>query len=149
MRLSTPSPGKCDTSGRPRAPSELVCASTSTSAICKSGWTPKIYGSTGEGATNNIAEYNAALDALCAVYGRGYKGAVRLHGDSELVVFQYNRKYRCKAAALQELLAHLRTAVTYFKSVEVVWVPRERNAIADEQSRLAYEAAREAGGVQT
>jgi len=96
----------------------------------------------GEGATNNIAEYNAALDALRAVYGHGYKGAVRLHGDSEIVVFQYNRKQRCKAPALQELLAHLRKAVTHFESVEVVWVPRERNAIADEQSRLAYEVAR-------
>ena len=96
----------------------------------------------GEGAMNTIAEYNAALDALRAVYGHGYKGAVRLHGDSERVVFQYNRKYRCKAPTLQELLAHLRKAVTYFKSVEVVWEPRERNAIADEQSRLAYEAAR-------
>lgn len=96
----------------------------------------------GAGATNNIAEYRAAVDALRAVYGRGYRGAVILHGDSELVVNQYNRAYRCLDEELIPLLAKLREAVTYFASVEVVRIPRAQNAVADRQSRLAYKRAR-------
>jgi ribonuclease HI len=93
----------------------------------------------GDGATNNMAEYNAAIDALRAVYHTGYRGPVVLHGDSQLVVNQFNGKWKCHKLELQELLAHLHRATSFFDSVDVVWVPREENAIADELSRLAYE----------
>ena len=97
----------------------------------------------GPDATNNIAEYNAAIDALRAVYRSGYRGPVRLHGDSELVVRQFNGEYRCKDPHLKDLLAHLRRACSYFDSVEMVSIPREDNAMADEQSRRAYACARQ------
>jgi ribonuclease HI len=93
----------------------------------------------GAGATNNVAEYNAAIDALRAVFRTDYRGPVVLHGDSQLVVYQFNGKWKCHKPELQELLAHLHRAAGYFESVEVVWVPREQNSIADGLSRLAYE----------
>ena len=96
----------------------------------------------GEGATNNIAEYNAALDALRAVYRSGYRRPVRLHGDSELVVHQFNGKCKVNAPHLRELLDRRHHATTFFASVEVVPVPREQNAVADQESRLAYERER-------
>ncbi len=95
----------------------------------------------GAGATNNVAEYRAAIEALGAIHHAGYHGDVRLHGDSQLVVRQFNREWRCNKPELQELLTTLHSATIQFSSVTVVWVPRDQNAIADEQSRVAYRRA--------
>jgi len=95
----------------------------------------------GAGATNNVAEYRAAIEALGAIYHAGYQGDVRLHGDSQLVVRQFNQEWRCNKPELQELLTTLHSDTTQFSSVTLVWVPRDQNAIADEQSRVAYRRA--------
>lgn len=99
----------------------------------------------GEGLTNNVAEYNAALDALRALYRTGYRGAVELRGDSKLVVEQYAGRWACNAPALQGLLTHLRRAAEHFASVVLIWLPREQNAAADALSRRAYAIARRGG----
>src|SRR5437868_5188161 len=64
----------------------------------------------GAGMTNNVAEYNAALSALRALYATGYRGPVELRGDSKLVVEQFSGRWSCNAPALQGLLTHLRRA---------------------------------------
>jgi ribonuclease HI len=96
----------------------------------------------GAGATNNVAEYNAALDALRAIYRTGWRGPVVLRTDSRLVVKQYNGEYGCYKPELQELLAQLRRASGHFESVTLEWVPREANVQADALSRCAYCEAR-------
>lgn len=93
----------------------------------------------GPEATNNVAEYHAALDALRAVYAAGYRGPVRLYGDSKLVVEQVTGHWQCNAPHLIELRDQLKHAMTFFESVTVDWIPRESNEQADEQSRLAYQ----------
>ena len=95
----------------------------------------------GAGATNNVAEYRAAIEALEAIHDAGYHGEVRLHGDSQLVVRQFNQEWRCNKPELQELLTTLHSATTQFSSVTLVWVPRDQNVNADEQSRVAYRRA--------
>jgi ribonuclease HI len=100
----------------------------------------EFYGS-GDGYTNNVAEYRAAIDVLQAVYGSGWRGPVTLRGDSQLVIHQYNRSWKVNKSALQELLARLREAATVFESVTAQWVPREENERADALSRQAYEEA--------
>jgi ribonuclease HI len=95
----------------------------------------------GPGATNNVAEYSAALDALRAVYRTGHRGQVSLRGDSQLVINQVNGTWKCHKAELQVLRDRLRYAATFFEHLEVTWVPREQNARADELSRRAYQAA--------
>lgn len=88
--------------------------------------------------TNNVAEYQAALCALRAIYKAGWRGAVILRGDSQLVCRHYSGRYECRADLLVPLLAQLRKAATCFSSLTLEWVPREQNESADEQSRLAY-----------
>ena len=97
---------------------------------------------TGDGASNNRAEYEAALECLRVIYRTGYRGPVELRGDSQLVVRQFSGDYGCHAPHLQALLATLHKATLCFASVKLVWVPREQNEEADKQSRLAYEAER-------
>jgi len=96
----------------------------------------------GPEATNNIAEYEAALDALRAVYKAGWRGPLVLTGDSQLVVKQATGAWACNAPHLIELRDRLRHAMTFFARVEMRWVPRDSNTLADEQARLAYERAR-------
>jgi probable phosphoglycerate mutase len=100
----------------------------------------------GAGATNNVVEYNAALDALRAVYRTGWRGPVVLRTDSQLVVKQYNGAYGCYKPVLQELLAQLRRASEHFESLTLEWIPREQNARADALSRRAYQEARRRKG---
>jgi len=94
----------------------------------------------GREATNNLAEYLAALNVLNVIFEIGYRDRVLLHGDSELVVRQFNGIYKCKKPTLQTLLAQLRDNAARFEQVDVIWVPRELNAIADEESRKAYDS---------
>jgi ribonuclease HI len=93
----------------------------------------------GPGATNNTAEYRAALACLTAIAEAGSTGPVELRGDSRLLVEQYNGRWACNAPALAALLAHLRHAARSFASVTVTWIPREQNARADALSRQAYQ----------
>jgi ribonuclease HI len=92
----------------------------------------------GAGATNNIAEYRAATDALHAVSMTGWSGPVELRGDSQLVIRQFNGVYKVNRPHIAALLADLRDAADQFESVTAVWVPREENSIADAMSREAY-----------
>jgi ribonuclease HI len=95
----------------------------------------------GTGATNNVAEYNAALDALRVIYRTGWHGPVVLRTDSQLVVKQFNGDYGCYKPELQELLARLRRAATHFKRVTLEWVSREHNGAADALARRGLDSA--------
>lgn len=89
-------------------------------------------------ATNNRAEYEAALLVLRVIYRAGWRGDVLLRGDSQLMVKQYRGEYACNAPRLQALLTKLRHAGTFFSDLTLEWIPRTENEAADEQSRLAY-----------
>lgn len=97
----------------------------------------EVYAS-GPDATNNVAEYEAALSCLRSIYSAKWRGNVRLYGDSQLVVNQFSGRYRCNSPRLRELREHLCHAASFFASVELEWIPREQNTLADNQSRLAY-----------
>jgi ribonuclease HI len=101
----------------------------------------RCYGS-GPDMTNNRAEFEAALDALRAVYRTGWRGPVVLQGDSRLVINQTTGAWACSALHRQPLRDQLRRAMTFFAHVDVVWIPREDNWRADEVSRQAYSQAR-------
>jgi ribonuclease HI len=92
----------------------------------------------GHGATNNVAEYRAAIDALKAVAAAGWSGAVELRGDSQLVIRQANGEWACKVQHLRTLCSELRAMMARFESCALVWVPRTQNETADRLSRSAY-----------
>ena len=94
---------------------------------------------TGDGATNNAAEYNAAIDCLRALYGAGYRGSVLLRGDSQLVVKQYSGEWACRRDHLRVLRDKLRHAATFLEALRLEWIPREQNARADSLAWRAHE----------
>ncbi len=96
-----------------------------------------------ERATNNVAEYVAAICALEWLVKSGYEGEVVLEGDSQLVIRQMNGEYEVRAEHLGPYHERLRQLASRFRRVEYRWVPREENARADELSKMAIDQARQ------
>jgi len=92
-------------------------------------------------ATNNVAEYVAAIRALEWLAAQGYRGAVVASGDSQLVIRQMTGEYEVRAEHLRPYHDRLRTLVGEFDRVQFLWIPREQNLIADRLSKLAIEEA--------
>jgi ribonuclease HI len=86
-------------------------------------------------ATNNVAEYRAAIEGLRVAAERGAR-AVVLRSDSRLLVEQLSGRFRVKAPTLQRLHEEARDLLARFDQVTIEHVPREFNTEAD---RLANE----------
>jgi ribonuclease HI len=95
-------------------------------------------------ATNNVAEYVAAICALEWLARHGYHGEVRLLGDSQLVIRQLTGEYRVREEHLKAYHARLTQLAGAFRRVEPGWIPRTENARADELSKRGVELARPA-----
>jgi ribonuclease HI len=91
-------------------------------------------------ATNNVAEYEAAIDAVEKAREMGLRG-IRLELDSELVVRQLTGDYRVRDPKLLVLHDHLRRLFGTFANVSVGHVPRTENRRADELANLAIDEA--------
>jgi ribonuclease HI len=94
-------------------------------------------------ATNNVAEYVAAIRPLEWLTARGYSGDVVVIGDSQLVIRQMRGEYEVRAEHLKAYHEHLGKLAARFRHVEYRWVPREQNVRADQLSKLALEDAAE------
>jgi|SRR5271170_4079685 len=90
-----------------------------------------------ERATNNVAEYAGAIQALYRLHGLGYAGPVEMFGDSQLVIRQMKGEYEVKADHLRPYHEWLTLLAKNFSSVRWEWVPREQNPRADALSKQA------------
>ena len=86
-------------------------------------------------ATNNVAEYTAAIEGLALAERLGAK-TVTVRSDSQLLVNQLTGRYRVKTPHLQPLHRRVRNLVASFDRVSFEHVRREMNREAD---RLANE----------
>ncbi|MGA8275455.1 MAG: ribonuclease HI [Thermoplasmata archaeon] len=90
-----------------------------------------------ERATNNVAEYVAAIQALERLHGLGWVGPLEVRGDSQLVIQQMRGEYAVRAPHLREYNTRLAQLAQTFAEVRWVWIPREQNSRADTLSKLA------------
>ena len=81
-------------------------------------------------ATNNEAEYRAAIAALEAALALGAR-RLDLRMDSELVVRQMSGRYRVRNPRLARLHARMLALRQRFEEVVVQHVPRTENRLAD------------------
>jgi ribonuclease HI len=96
-----------------------------------------LYGYLGR-ATNNVAEYQALLQALRFAEQRGAT-RVRVFSDSELVVRQVNGQYKVKHPDMQVLHGEARALMRRFRDVEIAHVRREQNREADKLANTALD----------
>jgi len=89
-------------------------------------------------ATNNVAEYTAAIEGLEAALSVGVQD-IGLRMDSELVVFQISGQYRVRNAKLKPLWERLTELKAQFASFEARAVPRAENKEADRLANLALD----------
>jgi ribonuclease HI len=81
-------------------------------------------------ATNNVAEYRAAIEGLRAAAEAGADEVV-LRADSSLMIQQLRGNFRVKNPTLQRLHAEAKEQMKRFQRVRLVHVPRELNKEAD------------------
>ena len=91
-------------------------------------------------ATNNMAEYEGLLAGLRVATGLGIRRLLVL-GDSQLVVNQVCKEYRCSDPQMDAYVRQVRRMERHFDGIELRHVPRRDNTIADELSRLASSRA--------
>jgi dinuclear metal center YbgI/SA1388 family protein len=91
-------------------------------------------------ATNNVAEYQAMIAGLEMALDHGVR-RLRVYADSELVVRQLTGQYRVREASLRVLHDQAVRLLHELADVEVVHIPREQNAAADELVNRAIDDA--------
>lgn len=89
-------------------------------------------------ATNNVAEYTAALLGLERALNLGAT-RVTLYADSELLVKQLNGQYRVKNSGLIPLYTRARELIAKIGRVEVYYIPRGKNKEADALANKAID----------
>ncbi|MEG3437333.1 ACT domain-containing protein [Pannus brasiliensis CCIBt3594] len=92
-------------------------------------------------ATNNEAEYTGLLIGLEKARELGVK-KLKIHGDSQLVINQVKGTWKLKSENLRSLLTRVKKLLTEFEKVELEWIERARNHLAD----AAANACMDAGG---
>jgi len=88
--------------------------------------------------TNNYAEYSGLLAALEYALQHGYK-ALKVVGDSELLVKQIRGEYKVKSPALQDLYLRARQMIAQLDWFSIQHVLREKNHEADRLANLAMD----------
>jgi probable phosphoglycerate mutase len=88
-----------------------------------------------ERCTNNIAEYMGLLEGLKACLQRGIK-ALRIEGDSMLVVCQITCKWKATHSNIVPLWTEAMALLKQFEHVEVDHILRKHNSKADQLSDL-------------
>ncbi len=89
----------------------------------------------GEGATNNTAEYSGLIRGLEYLLKNNFTTDIEIFGDSKLVVMQTDDQWRCNQPHLQKLLAEARELLESFTNWQITWVSRNENSIADGLSK--------------
>lgn len=90
-------------------------------------------------ATNNVAEYRAAIAGLerCRDLGAD---EVTVRADSKLIVEQLSGRWRVKNPTLIRLHGEARALIKGFGRVRFEHVPRERNKVADKLANRGVDA---------
>jgi ribonuclease HI len=90
-------------------------------------------------ATNNVAEYRAAIAGLERCRDLGARD-VRVRADSKLLVEQLSGRWKVKNPTLIRLHGEARGLATGFDRVRFEHVPRERNTVADALANRGVDA---------
>jgi ribonuclease HI len=101
----------------------------------------RVLGEIGEGigpATNNVAEYRAAIAGLALARRLGATD-VLLRSDSRLLVEQLSGRFRVKNPTLIRLHQEVRSLASQFRRVSFEHVPREFNREADRLANLGVD----------
>jgi ribonuclease HI len=81
--------------------------------------------------SNNVAEYRGLLDGTRTYLATGKSGPLIIRGDSQLVIYQVQRRWRTKNPVLAVLCREFTEIAGAIPQVHIEWVRREQNSAAD------------------
>jgi len=87
--------------------------------------------------TNNVAEYLGLIAGLETAINLGISD-IEIIGDSKLVIYQVEGRYKCRAKHLKPLLHKAKRLLSLMPSYNLRWVPRAENR-ADNYSRVCLQ----------
>ncbi|KAL1349357.1 hypothetical protein AAHE18_07G151100 [Arachis hypogaea] len=86
--------------------------------------------------SNNVAEYEALILGLEILIDKGAL-EVQILGDSQLVLKQLSKEFKCNNETLQKYLVTAWELLMSFRKVSLVHIPRIHNEIANELAQIA------------
>jgi ribonuclease HI len=96
------------------------------------------HGKTLGSVTNNVAEYEGAIQGLAHCV-RLQATEVTLKSDSQVLVRQLNGQYKVKAPHLKEMVERAKKLIATFQRVTLIHIPREENSVADKLANAALD----------
>lgn len=97
---------------------------------------------TGEGMSNNVAEYSSLNEALRWLLAHPQEDEVTICSDSKMLINQSNGRWAVNKGAYISYYVESKDLVKEVKSKVIFkWVPRDNNMEADALSQLAYQEA--------
>jgi ribonuclease HI len=93
--------------------------------------------------SNNVAEYSGFLAILEYLLANSLDDhPVKIHGDSKLVIEQMQGNWRMKKGFyLHVARKAMETLQRFRKQPKLIWIPRDKNDIADELSKAELKKA--------
>ncbi len=89
-------------------------------------------------ATNNIAEYTAALKAI-ELAAKHTRDEIKIFSDSKLLVNQLNGAYRIRNKNLFKIVVQIKSLENIFKKVSYFNIGREHNTLADALANKVFQ----------
>jgi ribonuclease HI len=86
--------------------------------------------------TNNSAEYEVVRKGMELLLQAGAE-AVKIFGDSKLVISQLTEEYRCKSESLFPLWVQCLELMAQFRYINFCWIPRIQNSEANDLAQMA------------
>jgi ribonuclease HI len=95
------------------------------------------------GPSNNVAEYSGFLAILEYLLSTDLDDqTINIHGDSKLVIEQMQGNWRMKKGFYIATAKKAKETLKRFrKKPTLIWIPREKNDIADELSKAELKKA--------
>lgn len=99
---------------------------------------------TGSESSSNVAEYAGVIEVLRYFKRRGFEQGT-IYGDSLMVCQQLNGRWKARAGLYMRYYREAIEIRRTMPGVEIVWIRRELNTVADALSKTALRASRSRG----
>lgn len=100
------------------------------------------YCGSGKEMTNNVAEYQAAYEAMIWLKSNEMKDTTTIYSDSMLVVQQLSGAWKIKKGAYLKHAIQSLQLLKQLPQIKFEWIPREKNVEADILSKIGANQSR-------
>ena len=102
----------------------------------KTVWETSVFIGSGEGMSNNVAEYSGMIGVLEELLKRKWeRERILVRGDNMMTIRQMEGSWKAKKGMYLPYYQRCKKLVSRFKKIKFQWIPREENTEADDLSK--------------